>query len=63
MVYNTSINRIEVHHVLLLIFVEFEVRDGLFKAAGAGKAWVTEDTAGTLRDVSLEFYFFKLRFL
>ena len=59
MVYNTSINRIEVHHVLLLIFVEFEVWHGLFKAAGAGKAGVTEDTAGTLRDVSFESDFFK----
>ena len=54
---------IKMPHVLFLIFVEFEVRDGLFKAAGAGKAGVTEDTAGTLRDVSLESDFFKLGFI
>ena len=48
---------IKMPHVLLLIFIQFEVRDGLFKAAGAGKAGVTKDTAGTLRDVSFEFYF------
>ena len=50
--------RIEVAQVLLLVFVEFEVRDGLFEAAGAGEAGVAEDTAGTLGDVSFESDFF-----